>query len=251
MPKILVLNPNSSQSMTDGVKTVVKAIDLPQSADIHFYTAPASAPASINDGKDIASSAEAVKADAWRYIEDEKFDGILVACFSVHPLVGELQRMEGHSRIVTGIFEASILTALPLLKPDEKWGIVTTGKFWEKHLTDGVQHFLGAGEGDKNTRFAGVESTGLNASDFHHGVSPDVVNQKIREATKRLLKKGQVTCIVLGCAGMAGMEDQVRTAALEESGEDFAHNILNVIDGVAAGIIQAEQIIRQQQLLRR
>ncbi|KAH6656146.1 Asp/Glu/hydantoin racemase [Truncatella angustata] len=251
MTKILVLNPNSSQSMTDGVKKVVKAIYLPENTDLHFYTAPSNAPASINNGEDIASSVEAVKADAWRYIESGKFEGILIACFSVHPLVGELQQLTGTSGVATGIFEASILTALPLLKPDEKWGVVTTGKFWEKHLSDGVQHFLGAGETDSNAKFAGVESTGLNASDFHHGVSPDVVNQKIREATGRLLRKGKVTTVVMGCAGMAGMESQIRRGAAEEMGEEFAGKVLNVVDGVTAGVIQIEQLCRQQRLLRR
>lgn len=172
-----------------------------------------------------------------------------MACFSVHPLVGRLQQQT--RGVVTGIFEASILTALPLLRPNEKWGIVTTGKFWEKHLRDGVQSFLGAVEADTNTKFAGVESTGLNASDFHHGVSADVVNQKIREATKRLLGKGQVTCVVMGCAGMAGMEDQIRNAASEEVDKEFAFKVLNVVDGVAAGIMQLEQVIRQQRYLRR
>lgn len=167
----------------------------------------------------------------------------------MHPLVGEFQQQYGG--IVTGIFEASILTALSLLKPAEKWGIVTTGKFWEKHLRNGVQHFLGAAEADTNSKFAGVESTGLNASDFHHGVSPDVVNQKIREATKRLLRKGQVTCVVMGCAGMAGMEDQIRNAAAEEVDREFATKALNVVDGVAAGVMQLEQVVRQQRYLRR
>ncbi|KAF7528435.1 hypothetical protein G7054_g10131 [Neopestalotiopsis clavispora] len=248
MAKILILNPNSSRSMTEGVKKVVASTNLPQGTDIHYYTAPANAPASINDGDDIAASVQAVKADAWPYIKDERFDGILVACFSVHPLVVELAR---ENILATGIFEASILTALPLLRPDEKWGIVTTGKFWEAHLQHGVQQFLGAGDSDPNFKFAGVESTGLNASDFHHGVSPEVVNQKIREATKRLLRKGQITCVAMGCAGMAGLEDQIRTAAEEQCGRDYAYKRLKVIDGVAAGVMQVEQLIRQQKLCKR
>ncbi|KAK6201953.1 hypothetical protein LQW54_009166 [Pestalotiopsis sp. IQ-011] len=248
MTKILVLNPNSSRSMTEGVKKVVGSTDLPKGLDIHYYTGPSDSPASINDGDDIDSSVRAVKADAWQYIQDEGFDGILVACFSVHPLVGEIQKLG--KPFVTGIFEASISTALPLLRSDERWGIVTTGKFWEDHLLHGVQHFLGAGGNDYNAKFAGVESTGLNASDFHHGVSPEVVNQKIREATKRLLRKGKVTCVAMGCAGMAGLEDQIRTAASEEYGKDFAEKLF-VIDGVVAGVIQVEQMIRQQRVLRK
>lgn len=190
------------------------------------------------------------------------FDGVLVACFSVHPLVPILQTgQQGPScPAVTGIFEASILAALSLLKPKEQWGIVTTGKFWEEHLYDGVGQYLGAlpGPGDPplwpdrkprwcNEKFAGVQSTGLNASDFHDGVDPAVVRKKLKEATKRLLRKRDgVACIVMGCAGMAGLEEIIREAASELRGEKFAYEELHVIDGVRAGIMQIETMIKHQ-----
>ena len=171
-----------------------------------------------------------------------------MACFSVHPLVPRLQALSSSKRAVTGIFEASILTAMSLLEPDQRWGIVTTGKFWEEHLANGVKAFLGAGATDTNSKFAGVESTGLNASDFHHGVDPAIVRKKIMDATKRLLGGGKTTCVVMGCAGMAGLEETIRSAAKEEFGEEFAYNILHVIDGVRAGITQVEQMVRNQRL---
>lgn len=148
---------------------------------------------------------------------------------------------------VTGIFEASVLAAIPLLHQGQKWGIVTTGKFWEAHLYDGVGAFLGA-KTDTNAKFAGVESTGLNASDFHHGVDPAVVRQKLKAATKRLLDAGDVTVVVMGCAGMAGLEEIIREAASEERGEEFAYETLHVIDGVRAGIMQVDHMIRNQRL---
>ncbi len=109
---------------------------------------------------------------------------MLVACYSVHPLVSLLAEKEGESSLlaVTGIFEASILACLALLRPGKKWGIVTTGEFWEEHLTQGVTRFLGTTAEDANARFAGVESTGLEAGDFH-GDSPDMVQHKLGEAT--------------------------------------------------------------------
>ncbi|KAI1081535.1 hydantoin racemase [Whalleya microplaca] len=239
--KILVLNPNSSQSMTDGMKAVIDTIDLSYSTEVHTYTAPPSAPASINDGTDIEQSFNAVRMN----FDDEGYDGIVVACFSMHPLVPYLQ---GYPTPVTGIFEASVLTALSLLRGDEKWGVVTTGKFWEEHLAAGVKAFLGAAQWDGNSKFAGVESTGLNAGDFHHGVDPAVVKAKIKDATKRLLGKGPVGCIVMGCAGMAGLEEIIREAANEKLGKEFAHS-LHVVDGVRAGIMQVENMIKHQRLL--
>ncbi|RYP40449.1 hypothetical protein DL767_001685 [Monosporascus sp. MG133] len=269
--RILVLNPNSSQAMTGGMRAAINDPDLglSYSTEIHAYTAPPAAPASINDAADIARSTEVVLADLRSEDRDSgerpsDYDGILVACYSVHPLVRELRS----SRCaVVGIFEASILTALSLLpapwslpssssSPDndeqqQQWGIVTTGKFWEEHLTAGVQAFLGTSSDprrDPRSRFAGVESTGLNASDFHNGVSPEVVREKLKRATKRLLKGGRTTVIVMGCAGMAGLEEIIRSAAAEEVGERFAYDELHVLDGVRVGIMQLEIMIKQQRL---
>ncbi|KAI5925202.1 Asp/Glu/hydantoin racemase [Camillea tinctor] len=248
--KILVLNPNSSQAMTDGLRAVINDVDLPYSTEIHTYTAPPPSPSSINDGGDIQRSTDVVLAD----LTDEHraaYDGILVACFSVHSLVPALQGGDTNpshrSQAVTGIFEASILTALSLLKPGEKWGIVTTGKFWEAHLSDGVREFLGiTAPSEENAKFAGVASTGLNASDFHHGVDPAVVQAKLRDATRKLLAGGRTTCVVMGCAGMAGLEEIIREAACELLGEQFAYGDLHVVDGVRAGLMQVENMIKLQ-----
>ncbi|KAK7741971.1 hypothetical protein SLS62_010836 [Diatrype stigma] len=311
--KILVLNPNSSAAMTDGLRSAVEdsILDLGYATEVHAYTAPSpAAPASIDDAAGITQSAAAVLADpllrgphpdpssgdsrgnAWA----DDYDGILVACFSVHPLVRELLRSGGapgsgsgsggggraganspsssassrpsRARAVIGIFEASILAALLLLPPppptsppsfassfpstfeqqqQQQWGIVTTGKFWEEHLSEGVRSFLGSGNGN-SSRFAGVQSTGLNASDFHSGVSPEVVRQKLGEATKRLLGGGRTTVIVMGCAGMAGLEEIIRGAAAEEVSERFAYDLLHVVDGVRAGLLQLDSMIKHQRL---
>ncbi|CAJ2502165.1 Uu.00g095590.m01.CDS01 [Anthostomella pinea] len=247
--RILVLNPNSSQSMTDGMEAVVHSIDLPYSTEIYTYTGPPDAPASINDGHDIQKSTEAVLGDLGDTLHD-CYQGIVVACFSVHPLVPKIQSSHGQSTAVTGIFEASILAAMSLLGPGQQWGILTTGKFWEEHLADGVNAFLGVDGKGPTAKFAGVESTGLNASDFHHGVDPVVVREKLITATKRLLQGGNTTCIVMGCAGMAGLKDTIRTAAKEQRGEHFAYVVLHVIDGVRAGIMEVERMIRHQRQRR-
>lgn len=216
-----------------------------QSTEVYTYTGPSSCPPSINDGDDIQKSTDAVLADLDTI---GRYHGIVVACFSVHPLVPKLQLSSGPSCAVTGIFEASVLAAISLLCPGQKWGIVTTGKFWEDHLSDGVKAFLGADVKDGNAKFAGVESTGLSASDFHHGVDLAVVRQKLKNATKRLLDVGEIHVIVMGCAGMAGLEDIIREAANDERNEEFAYSTLHVIDGIRAGVMQVDHIIRNQRL---
>jgi Asp/Glu/hydantoin racemase len=184
------------------------------------------------------------------------YDAVLVACYSVHPLVHRLAR-DNPNLAVTGIFEASVLSALSLLGPplpdsgvQMMWGVVTTGKFWETHLSDGVKHFLGQKAEDANFKFAGVESTGLDAGDFHGGVDPAVIRQKLKEATQRLLSKGQVECVVMGCAGMAGLEDIIRDAARDKYGKEDADKLF-VVDGVLAGVGLLEQTVKNRRMFRK
>jgi Asp/Glu/hydantoin racemase len=190
------------------------------------------------------------------------FDAVLVACYSVHPLVQRLARENPHLA-VTGIFEASVLATLSLLGPpvvvsgeggdsekDRMWGVVTTGKFWERHLSDGVKHFLGQKGEEENAKFGGVETTGLNAGDFHGGVDPEVIRQKLREATQRLLDKGPVECVVMGCAGMAGLEDIIRDATRDKYGEEQAEKLF-VVDGVLAGVGLLETTVKNRRMFRK
>ncbi|KAK3307811.1 Asp/Glu/hydantoin racemase [Chaetomium strumarium] len=249
--RILVLNPNSSYQMTMGLARAIKDMELSQSVAIHTYTAPSESPLSINDSADLEKSTDVVLHDLRTTSLLGGFDAVLVACFSVHPLVSVLQMNYRFPAdiSVTGIFEASILTCLSLLQPGEQWGIVTTGKFWEEHLTRGVNTFLGVQPGSANAKFAGVESTGLNASDFHGGVEPDIIREKMGQATRRLLRKGNISCVVMGCAGMAGLEDIIRSAASEEYDVPRACE-LRIVDGVRAGIGLLEQMTRNKRAFK-
>ncbi|KAG6055893.1 hypothetical protein E4U32_005998 [Claviceps aff. humidiphila group G2b] len=240
--RILLLNPNSSTAMTDSMLQAAKSTPISASLEIVSMTATSAAPASINNNQDIQASTEnileslAKKRDLFR-----GFDAILIACFSVHTLVPELSlRLDVP---VTGVFEASILTALSLLrKPSEEWGIVTTGEFWEKHLREGVDEFLGIRGRAEHVKFAGVFSSGLTAGELH-SVDAVVVKHKLGLAARRLLMSGkEVTCVVMGCGGMAGLEDSIRSAAVEVYGESRAKGVY-VVDGVKAGILQLHQAV--------
>lgn len=146
-----------------------------------------------------------------------------------------------------GIFEASLSTALSLLPPPwsgsiKKFGIVTTGQYWEDTLTHGVLDFLGCDNLASCTRFKGVESTGLSAAELHTS-PPSEVRYRMIKAAKTLLKDRDVSVICLGCAGMAGMDAIVREACVEELGEEEADNV-HIVDGVKAGIALAEGLVR-------
>lgn len=180
---------------------------------------------------------------------------MLVACYSEHTLVSRLLLLAAEGAAVTGIFEASVAATLPLLTEEGgKWGIVTTGKFWEDHLTKAVYKFLGqpttTTTPEANTKFKGVFSTGLTAGDFHDGhVTPEVIEAKLREATRALLRTGDVQCVVMGCAGMAGLEDIIRSAVVQEYGAEKA-KMVHILDGVKAGIGVLELMVRNKQMFQ-
>jgi len=144
-------------------------------------------------------------------------------------------------KAVTGIFEASVGTSLQIIAPDEKFGIVSTGKVWEEILSDAVVDFLGTGEATSK-RFAGVETTGLNATDLHDA-PPEEVRKRVKDAVKRLLRNGKVGAICLGCAGMSGMDKMVREACVKELGEQEGRRV-RIVDGVQAGVAWLEGAIR-------
>lgn len=145
--------------------------------------------------------------------------------------------------LVAGIFEASIATCLQLTTPPtEKFGIVSTGKQWEDILRDAVVDLLGGGSGGGvSLRYAGTETTGLNADQLH-AVPKTELDGLMREATQRVLKAGAKT-VCLGCAGMAGLDEVVRAACVEMLGEDEGGRI-RIVDGVVSGIIFLEGALR-------
>ena len=206
-----------------------------------YFTAP-SGPKSINNEDDAVESVKHTLPGVREVLD--RHDGFLVACYSHHPLVPLLKdepAVKTSRKPVTGIFEASVGTSLQVIHPNEKFGIVSTGKVWEKILTDATVAFLGTAS-EASERFAGVETTGLNATDLHDAPAEEV-RKRMKDAVKRLLKKGKVGAICLGCAGMAGMDQMVREACVEELGEVDGQRV-RIVDGVMAGVAWLEGAIR-------
>ncbi|KAF4259563.1 hypothetical protein KXW98_005852 [Aspergillus fumigatus] len=172
---------------------------------------------SINSGEDSITSALHCRP----FVEPlvPKYDAFLVACYSAHPLVGMLKEAiteyertssrkdstipEYRKKYVTGIFEASVLTSLSLVssfhlmgdanlhkaQSRDTFGIVTTGSIWRDELTRAVAEMIvnSGGGGGSTARFAGVETTGLTASELHTAPAEEV-SRRISDATERLIK---------------------------------------------------------------
>lgn len=169
-----------------------------------------------------------------------EYDAFLIACYSQHPLVPLLKQEDEiyhHKKPVTGILEASVAASLQLIHPRQKFGIVSTGKVWEEILTNAVVALLGSED-----RFAGVQTTGLNATDLHDA-PPEEVRRRMKDATKRLIRSGDVGAVCLGCAGMADLGEMVREACIEELGKVKGDKV-RIVDGVVAGVAWLEGILR-------
>lgn len=135
---------------------------------------------------------------------------------------------------VIGIFEASVVRSLSSLPEQAKFGIISTGKVWEQLLSTAVEGLPSLdGLGEAEARFAGVQTTGLNATELHDAPQ-GVVTRKIKEATHRLLKSGNVKVICMGCAGMVGLDQTIREACVESLGQQRGDSV-EIVDGVAAG----------------
>ncbi|KAK3114299.1 dal80p-controlled protein [Teratosphaeriaceae sp. CCFEE 6253] len=235
---ILIINPNTTASMTDALRPLVKTLEF-NNTQFDYFTAPSGVP-SINDEDDAASSAEACLPLLKGKLND--YGAFLVCCYSQHPLVHQLRAELASSSIiskpVTGIFEASVAVCLQSISLDEKFGIVSTGSQWEAILGDAVASLLGS---KTSSRYAGTKTTGLNADELHSTPKHEV-DRRMKEATKLLLSDG-ARAICLGCAGMAGMDRTVREACVEALGEEAGRGI-KIVDGVVSGVIFLEGALR-------
>ena len=203
---------------------------------------------SINNEEDAAVSCQHVLSDLSS--DPATLDGVeavLVCCYSQQPLVPALRSMfakTGRSDIVVaGIFEASVATCLQSINIGESFGIVSTGEQWQGILNDAVAGILGT---RNSSRYAGTETTALNAVELHT-TSEDEVDRRMKDATKRLLER-KARAICLGCAGMAGMDQTVREACIEFLGEEDGQKIM-IVDGVVSGVNYLQGLVRSNSIV--
>ncbi|KAF9485251.1 hypothetical protein BDN70DRAFT_871658 [Pholiota conissans] len=214
---LLVINPNSSESMTTGLKQVLVP---PPGVTLNFYTAPSHAPPSINDVTTGVLSGAACFADIQEKKLIEQYDGFLVCCFSDHPLTHMLR--ETTPKPAMNILEAAISQSLLI---GQRFGIITSGFGYKYiHYTE-VRNFLGA----SSERFAGLVTCELGVLEFQGG-DRRYVEDRVKVAAAKSASQG-ADVIILGCAGMAGMEELVQRGVTEAG-----HKPVRVVDGAKAGV---------------
>lgn len=212
--KILVLNPNTTASMTETIAVAARA------AAGHGTTVvartSAMGPVSIEGYYDEAFAVPGVVTTA---VEAEKagFSALIVACFDDTGVEAARCRV---GIPVIGICEAALLTLSPLAK---RIAVVTTLSRAIVPMTELVHRY---GFADRVTVYA-CDVPVLALEDPASGAS-----DRIEAEIQRALDAG-AEAIALGCAGMADLADRLQ-----------AKFGVPVVDGVSAAVTVAEGLTR-------
>ncbi|KKY15889.1 putative carbon-nitrogen hydrolase [Phaeomoniella chlamydospora] len=217
---ILVVNPNSTKSMTEAcIRMAVN--QLPSHVTLTGFTAPAPSPSAIEGSLDAILSSEACIRALASDPKTKTFDAILVACFSKHALIEALR--EELSVPVIGIMEAALYSARML---GGRFGIVATGERSKWLQSDAVRAYGLDGYS------VGSEATGLGVLELETKSRSEVLG-RVAESARVLVDQG-ADCVLLGCAGMTDMVEACKEAVAHR--DDYGNPKVNVIDGVVVGV---------------
>ncbi len=181
---ILVINPNSDESVTEGMIRELKGF--------HFSEGPRIECVSLSDGPfGIESQAdiEAVTLPLRKMVsESSNVDAFVIACYSDPGL--HVCR-EASEKPVFGIQECGVLTAMSL---GDRFGVIALQELSiRRHLRYLRQ--MGVME-----RLAGERAASLSVRE---SVSGKGTFEKLLKAAEQLRDSDQADTIILGCAGMA------------------------------------------------
>ncbi len=214
--KILVVNPNTTVSMTEKIGAVARQAVGP---DVSIITETShEGPASIQGYLDIANSFSGLHAAVHRH---PGADAVVVACFDD-----------------TGVDALRCVTEVPVLGIGEaafhvaamtatRFSVVTTLARSVPGIEDNLQRY-GLAARCRRVRASNVPVLALENGD-------PACTDRIRAEIRAAIDEDGAETIVLGCAGMADLMAMLS--------DEFA---IPVIDGVAAGAALAGALVRMQ-----
>ena len=211
--KLLVVNPNSTASMTAKIEAAAKAIARPDTQIV--ATGSLDGPASIQGYLDVARCIPGLLSEVARHPDA---DAVLVACFDDTGV--DALRCTTKAPVI-GIGEAAYHAASMIAA---KFSVVTTLSRSVPGLEANLMRY------GLQQKCTGVRATDIPVLELENGNpgSTDTIRDEIRQA----IEIDGAEAIVLGCAGMADL----MTRLSEEFG-------LPVIDGVACGVAMAEALV--------
>ncbi|KAG0682037.1 hypothetical protein C6P40_005442 [Pichia californica] len=197
--------------MTDSLKSEVSSLKLHRDYLIHYYTGPVKdSPSSINNQHDAKISTKACLSDFDNNQPNiyNDYDGYLIACYSDHPLVYELQqRIQRPGVVVMGIFQASMLYAMNYASENCRAGILTSGSDWEPLLNDAIVKFCSNSNNNFPTsKFSPTLASGIPVLDLH---KPECYPH-LQACIQQLVDKN-VRIILLGCAGLSTLSNKMKS----------------------------------------
>ena len=183
--RIVVINPNSSTDVTDGIDAAMAPLRFADGPRIDCLTLAEGPP-----GIETQRHVDSVVGPLCELIEREgnKADAFVVACFS-DP--GLHSARESTDRPVMGISESGISTALTL---GEKFGIIA---ILPASVTRHRRYIRQMG---LDGRMAGDRPIGIGVTGLGAG---DEVEGRMTEVGRLLIEEDGADVLVMGCAGMA------------------------------------------------
>ncbi|WP_415182446.1 aspartate/glutamate racemase family protein [Phaeovulum sp.] len=213
--QILIMNPNSTVSMTD--KIVASARQVASNGTTIIAATGQDAPASIQGHHDEAMSVPGLLARL-KQAEKEGLDGVVVACFD-DPGIGACR--EVFTGPVLGICEAAVKAASMIAT---SFSVVTT----LPRSVPVIEHLIhGYGLSHQCRRVRSAEIPVLALEEEGSGAK-----EKVRDEILKAVREDRCEAVVLGCAGMADLTEWLT----KETG-------VPVIDGVTVATRMIEALI--------
>jgi allantoin racemase len=212
--KILVVNVNTSQSMSDVIDAAAKGSASPDTEIVTLT--PFFGPEAVDCNFESYLAAVAVMDRVLAY--DEPFDAVVMAGFGEHGRDGLQELIE---QPVIEICEASAHVAMMI---GRSYSVVTTLQRSVPPIEDRLRI------GGLSDRCASVRANGMTTLEVDN--DPEAAKRSIIEEARKAVEHDHAEVICLGCAGMAGLEEAITS----ELG-------VPVIDGVAAAVKLAEAVV--------
>ncbi len=192
MPRILVINPNSSAACGAGIDAAVAPFRTTGGPAIDAISVPDGPPA-ILSWRDWHAAVEPM----CRVVERQAADAIVIACAS-DPGLEAVRALTG--RPVLGVFRCAIAAAAARA---ERFGVIA---FVDASLG---RHALAFRSMGLEARLAGEVALNVSMDTL---LDPAAARGRLIDAAKRLVQHG-AGAVVLGCTGMAGHRAAVEQAA--------------------------------------
>jgi len=190
--RIKIINPNTSQSMTDKIRSVAEGVKR-DDCQVEV-TCPERGPITIESSYDEAY-AVAPTIDLVREANEDGFDAIILACFCE---VGVEAAREVSTIPVLGLEEPTLAMALVL---GNKFGVMTEKRprvaMKERHVRR-----YGLLE-----RMASVRPLELSVAELD--ADPERTKEVGMALASRMVEEDGAEVIIMGCAAMAGYSDDI------------------------------------------